>query len=63
MAKNKHSFGQQPLHIPTGATVIHPSEQVFFYGGARRPNSIAWAAGNLFIGTTLFGWGGVLFLW
>jgi len=62
MTKSVNQLKQQRLRVPKDAVLIDPAEQELSYGGARRPNSLAWQAGNLFIGTTLFGWGGVLFL-
>lgn len=51
----------QTLRIPPGTTLINSAEKESMHGGARRPNSIAWKAGNAFIGMTLFGAGGLAF--
>ena len=56
MIMKKYSVkNYQTLRSPTGAVRIDDEEKALAHGGARRPNSIAWRAGQAFIGMQFFG--------
>jgi len=54
MRKNTETT-EQTLRIPIGAVLIGNEEKESIHGGARRPNSIAWKAGQAVIGMQFFG--------
>jgi len=61
----KKTYSTQQVHgtvqIPNGAVLMSHEEKEHQNGGARRPNSLAWNAGQALVGMQFFGLPGLGF--